>query len=268
MSVKLTDLIVLVKGGGEVSSGVAHRLFRARFRVCLTEVSHPTAVTRGVAFSEAVYDGKKEIEGVVAELVESPDEIPGVWDTNRLPIIVDPEVKTRDFLHPGILIDAIMAKRNLGTRITDAPLVIGLGPGFRAGKDVHVVVETNNSEGLGKVIRDGEAEEDTGIPIPIMGLTYERVLHAPESGLFVADKDIGKLVAAGDVVGRVGRRPIKAPIGGVIRALIRSGIQVKEGVKLGEVDPSGNIEYCYAIRAKMRAIAGGVLEAILTRFNA
>lgn len=264
---KLTELVVLIKGGGEVASGVAHRLFRAHFKVCLTEISHPSAVTRGVTFTEAVYDGEKEIEGVVAELVKFPSEIPGVWEKNKLPIIIDPEVKTRDILRPSILIDAIMAKRNLGTKITDSTLVIGLGPGFQAGKDVHVVVETNNSESLGKVIFEGEAEKDSGIPIPIMGLTFERVLHSPEGGLFLANKDIGGVVTAGEVVAKIGKQDIKAPIGGVIRALMRSGIRVEKGVKLGEIDPTGNIEYCYAVRAKMRAIAGGVLEAILTRFN-
>lgn len=264
---KLTESVVLIKGGGEVASGVAHRLFRSRFRVCLTEISNPTAVTRGVTFAEAVYDGEKEIEGVVAELVESPGDIAGVWDRDRLPIIIDPEVRTKDTLHPDILIDAIMAKKNLGTKITDAPLVIGLGPGFRAGEDVHIVIETNDSEALGRVISEGEAEKNTGVPIPVTGLTFERVVHAPGSGLFLADRDIGDMVTAGETIGKVGGQPVEAPVDGVIRALIRSGIQVEKGIKLLEIDPTGNIEYCYSIRAKMRAIAGGVLEAILNRFN-
>lgn len=263
----MVKLTVLIKGGGEVASGIAHKLFRARFRVCLTDIPYPKAVSRGVAFSEAVYDGEKEIEGVVATLTKSTGDIRKAWEENKLPIIVDPETKVRDKLHPDVLVDAIMAKRNLGTKITDAPLVIGLGPGFQAGKDVHVVVETNNSENTGKVIFEGEAEKNTGVPIPIMGLSYERVMHAPQSGLFLANKDIGEIVTAGEVVGKIDEQYIEAPIDGVIRAMIRSGIQVKEGIKLGEVDPTGNIDYCYTIRAKMRAIAGGVLEAILTHFN-
>jgi len=186
---KLSELIVLIKGGGEVASGVAHRLFRAHFKVCLTEIHHPKAVSRGVAFSEAIYDGKKEVEGVVAKLVKSASDILRVWKESKLPIIVDPKATIRDTLHPDILIDAIMAKRNLETRLTDAPLVIGLGPGFQAGKDVHLVVETNNSESLGKVIFDGESEKNTGAPIPIGGLTFERVLHSPENGLFLANMD-------------------------------------------------------------------------------
>jgi len=152
---KLTELVVLIKGGGEVASGVAHRLFGAHFKVCLTETPHPEAVSRGVAFCEAIYDGAKEVEGAVARLVKSADEIPRVWEENKLPIIVDPKTAIKETLHPDILIDAIMAKRNLGTELSDAPLVIGLGPGFQAGKDVHLVVETNNSESLGRVIFDG-----------------------------------------------------------------------------------------------------------------
>ncbi len=264
---KLTKLVVLIKGGGEVASGVAHRLFRAHFKVCLTEMPYPQAVSRGAAFSEAVYDGEKEVEGVMAELVKSVDEVPRAWEKNKLPIIVDPEVKIKDTLHPDVLVDAIMAKRNLGTRLTDAPLVIGLGPGFQAGKDVHLAVETNNSECLGKVIPDGEAERDTGIPIAIGGLTLERVLHAPESGLFLASREIGAPVVAGEVVGSVGGQAIEAPIDGVVRALLRSGIQIGKGTKLGEIDPLGDEETCYSIRARIRAIAGGVLEAILIWFN-
>jgi xanthine dehydrogenase accessory factor len=267
MNKKLKELTVLIKGGGEVASCVAHRLYRAHFKVCLTEVSQPLAVSRGVSFSEAVYDGEKEVEGVVAKLVKSAGEIPAVWGENKIPIIVDPEATIKDVLHPDILIDAIMAKRNVGTRITDAALVIGLGPGFRAGKDVHLVVETNNSERLGEVIFAGEAEENTGIPIAIGGLTSERALHATDEGLFVAEREMGEQVIAGEIIALVGGQAIQAPIGGIIRALLRSGIEVKEGTKLVEIDPVASKEICYSIRARMRAIAGGVLEAILIRFN-
>jgi len=265
---KLAESVVLIKGGGEVASGVAHRLFRAHCKVCLTEAPYPEAVSRGVTFCEAIYDGEKEIEGVVAKLVKSADEIPRVWEENKLPIIVDPEATIKNILHPDILIDAIMAKRNLGTGLSDAPLVIGLGPGFQASKDVHFVVETNNSESLGRVIFDGEAEKDTGEPIAIGGLTSERVIHSPEAGLFLASKEIGDFVTTGEVIASVGRQAVKAPIGGVVRALLRSGLQVAEGIKLGEIDPVADKETCYRIRARVRAIAGGVLEAILIRFNA
>jgi xanthine dehydrogenase accessory factor len=267
MSKKLNELIVLIKGGGEVASGVAHRLYRAHFKVCLTEAPQPQAVSRGVSFSEAVYDGEKEVEGVAAKLVKSADEIHTVWGENKIPIIVDPEAEIKDTLRPTILIDAIMAKRNLGTRLTDAALVIGLGPGFHAGKDVHLVVETNNSERLGEVIFAGEAEKNTGIPIAIDGLTSERVLHSTEEGLFVTEREIGGQVTAGEVIASVGGQAIKAPISGVVRALLRSGIQVKEGTKLLEIDQVASKEICYSIRARVRAIAGGALEAILIWFN-
>lgn len=259
--------MVLIKGGGEVASGVAHKLARARLCVCLTEIAQPLAVSRGVAFCEAVYDGEKEVEGVTARRVESGVEILRLWGEGRIAIIVDPRTSVRKTLKPDILVDAIMAKKNLGTRIGDAHLVIGLGPGFRAGKDVHLVVETNNSERLGRVILEGEAEKDTGIPVEIGGLTYERALHANQGGLFQTDRDIGEPVSAGEVVAAVAGEVVKAEIGGIIRALLRSGIEVKKGTKLGEIDPSGNIEDCYTIRPRVRAIAGGVLEAIMMRYN-
>jgi len=267
MSIELTHLVVLIRGGGEVASGVAHRLAQAHFQVCMTEISQPLAVSRGVAFCEAIYDGEKEVEGVVARQVKSANEIPKVWHESQIPIIVDPEASIRDTINPQVLVDAIMAKRNLGTKITDAPLVIGLGPGFQVGRDVHMVVETNNSESLGKVILKGKAERDTGVPIAIGGLAFERVLHSPGDGLFLTDKRIGDFVTAGEVVASVADQPVKAEIDGVARALLRSGIVGRKGPKLGEIDPSGNREVCYTIRPRVRAIAGGVLEAILMRFN-
>jgi xanthine dehydrogenase accessory factor len=267
MSAELSQLVILIRGGGEIASGVAHKLAHAHFRVCLTEVPHPLAVSRGVAFCEAIYDGEKKVEGVTAKRVESASEIAGAWQENELPIIVDPEALVKNSLKPQVLIDAIMAKKNLGTRITDAPLVIGLGPGFTAGSDVHMVVETNHSENLGRVILEGEAEKDTGIPIAIAGLTSERALHAPEKGLFQTDKEIGDLITAGEVVASVAGQPVKAEIDGIMRALLRSGIVVEKGTKLGEIDPAGNKEACFTIRPKMRTIAGGVLEAIMMRYN-
>ena len=261
------DLRVLIKGGGEVASAVAHKLYRCHFKVCITEVSQPIAVSRGVAFCEAVYDGEKEVGGVVARLVGSAQEIPAAWREGKLPILVDPQAKTKDWLKPDIVIDAIMAKRNLNTGITDAAMVIGLGPGFCAGKDTHVVIETNNSENLGRVILDGEAEPHTGIPLEVGGFTVERALFSPGEGTFRAVKKMGDLVNSGEVVARVGTEPIVARISGVLRALLRDGLEVKKQTKLGEVDPRGERELCYTIRPRMRTIAGGVLEAILMHFN-
>jgi xanthine dehydrogenase accessory factor len=263
----LDKLNVLIRGAGEVASAVAHKLARSNFKVCLTEISKPIAVSRGVAFCEAIYDSEKEVGGVVAKLVSSPDEISEVWQEGKMPILIDAEAKVKETLNPDILIDAIMAKKNLGTNITDAPLVIGLGPGFQVGRDVHIIVETNNSENLGKVLLSGEAEPNTGIPLEVAGLTEERVLRPPVKGIFHPTKKMGDMVAAGDIVGWVGNSPVKAKIDGVLRALIQGDIEVDEKTKLGEVDPRGDVELCYAIRPRMRTIAGGVLEAILYHFN-
>jgi xanthine dehydrogenase accessory factor len=263
----LANLVVLIRGGGEVASGVSHKLARARFRVCMTETSQPLAVSRGVAFCEAVYDGEKVVEGITAKLVASPSQIEEVWRQRKLPIIVDPEALVKDRLKPAVLVDALMAKQNLGTKLSDAPLVIGLGPGFQAKRDAHVVVETNNSERLGRVIVEGGAEENTGIPVAIGGLTEERVLHSPIDGQFLTDREIGDMVAAGDIMASVAGQQFKAEISGVVRALLRNGTMVGKGVKLGEIDPSRDRAAPFTIRPRVRAIAGGVLEAILMRFN-
>lgn len=261
------QLVVLIKGAGEVASGIAHRLSRSHFQVCMTEVPHPLAVSRGVSFCEAIYEGEKEVEGVIAKHVTSVEEIPKTWAEQKIAVTIDPEASVKKILHPDVLVDAIMAKRNLGTKITDASLVIGVGPGFYAGRDVHMAVETNWGENLGKVIFEGEPERNTGEPIPVGGLTFQRVFFAPTNGLFLTDKEIGNSVAVNEVVASVGGQPLKAQVGGIIRALLRSGMEVEKGTKLVEIDPSGNKEVCFHIRGKMRAIAGGVLEAILMRFN-
>ena len=264
----LADIVILVKGGGEVGSAVAHRLARCHFKVCIAETPHPLAVCRTVAFCEAVYDGEKEVEGVTAKLVGSAEEVLQCWKENKVPVIVDPEASIKDVLHPDVVIDAIMAKRNLVTRIGDAPLVIGLGPGFEAPKDVHVVVETNHSHNLGRVILHGQAEANTGIPLAIGGYTTERAIHAPEEGRFICDRNIGDRVSAGEVVAFLEGRPLRAEIGGLLRGLLRSGLMVKRETKLVEIDPVGPEEACYIIRDKMRTISGGVLEAILMQLNA
>ena len=262
---KLSELIVLIRGGGEVASGIAHRLHRSHFRVYLTEIATPMAVTRGTTFSEAVFDGTKEIMGVKAELVPSqPEKIRRVWQQGNMPIIIDPDMSITDKIKPDVLVDAIMAKQNIGTEITVAPLVIGVGPGFYAGRDVHIVVETNHSNNLGKVILEGEAEKDTGTPVSIGGLTKERVIWAPKAGIFATDKQIGDSVVAGEVIGDL---PLKAPLSGMLRGLLRSGISVSEGSKLIEVDHVHDSAICNFIADKIRAIGDGVLEAIMLKFN-
>lgn len=263
----LHDLVVLIRGAGDLGTGVAHRLFYAHFKVCLTEIAHPQAVRRGVSFCEAVYEGENEIEGVVAKLVTSPEEIFQVWKAGKIPLLVDPEATIKDYLKPDVLVDAIIAKRNLGTAITDASLVIGLGPGFRAGEDVHAVVETNRGHNLGKVIWQGAAEPNTGIPGEINGVTTERVLRAPEAGRLTTNNNIGDYVNAGEAVVLVNGSPVKAQVSGVLRGLLRAGTGVHQGMKLGDIDPRAKKEHCFTISDKARATAGGVLEAILCHYN-
>ncbi|MDO8716995.1 MAG: selenium-dependent molybdenum cofactor biosynthesis protein YqeB [Dehalococcoidales bacterium] len=265
MSVK--EIKVLIRGGGELASGVAHRLHQSHFRVCLTEAPLPLAVRRGVAFCEAVYDGEKVIEGVTARFITSPDKVNETWQDGVIPLLIDPENNARNTIKPDVLIDAIIAKKNLGTRITDAPLVIALGPGFTAGKDAHVVIETNRGHNLGRIIRHGEAEPNTGRPGAIGGFDRERVWHAPASGIFTTQKKIGDIVAANETVAFIGEVPVKTEISGIIRGLLRDKTEVPKGMKLGDIDPRGIEEYCYTISDKSRTISGGVLEAIMMRFN-
>ena len=261
------ELKVIIRGAGELATAVAHRLYRCHFKLLLTEVAEPQAVRRELAFCEAVYDGEKEVEGVIAKLISTPDEIARVWQEGKLPVIVDPEATARKVMKPDVLLDAIIAKKNLGTKITDARLVVGLGIGFCAGRDVHVVIETNRGHNLGRVILDGEAEPDTGFPGVIAGFSWERVFRTPKAGRFTTSRKIGDMVSAGDVVAYVDDAPVKVIIDGVIRGLLRDGTQVHQGMKAGDVDPRGKKEYCYTISDKGRAIAGGVLEAILSCFN-
>jgi len=250
-----------------MATGVAHRLARSGFRVCLTEIPEPLAVRREVAFGEAVFDGQKQVEGLIAKMVSGRKEIQGAWQEGKIPVIIDPQCSILSALKPDVLIDAILAKKNTGTSLSNAPLVIGLGPGFRAGEDVHLAIETNRGHRLGKIIEDGEAEPDTGIPGEIGGHTWERVLWAPRPGTFIARKRIGGRVEKDERVADVEGAPVVCQIGGVLRGILRDGLMVQEGMKVGDVDPRGRREDCFTISDKARAIAGGVLEAILQKYN-
>ena len=265
---KIEDLVVLIRGAGEMASAVAHRLYQSHFKICMLEIGQPLAVRREVSFCEAIYDGEKEVEGVRAKLISKPEQIQSVWKGEKIPLLVDPDLKKmKHFLKADALIDAIMAKKNLGTQINDAPLVIGLGPGFTAGKDVHIVIETNRGHHLGKVIRNGTAEPDTGIPGDIGGYTVQRLLRTMKKGVFHPYKEIGDRVNKGSVVAVVDDFPVIAEISGVVRGLLREGVEVKKGMKVGDIDPRGKKELCFTISDKARSIGGGVLEAILNRFN-
>lgn len=256
---------VLIRGAGEMASGVAHCLFKSGFKVCLTEISRPMAVRRLVSFCEAVYDRKKIVEGVTAIRIDEPREIFSIWEEGKIPLLIDPENNSKNFLKPHVLVDAILAKRNIGTKITDAPLVVGLGPGFKAEKDVHVVIETNRGHKLGRLIFEGEAEPNTGVPGIIAGYGLERVIRAPQNGKFKISKDIGDMVVEGETVAHVEGTPIRANISGVIRGLLRDGTEVTKGLKAGDIDPRGERSYCTTISEKARALGGSVLEAILSQ---
>jgi len=256
-------ILVLVKGAGDIATGVAHRLFRSGLLVIMTEIPHPTVVRRSVSFAEAVYEGVHEVEGVSSRLVRDASEARSVLDQGEIPVMVDPEAGYARQLRPDVVVDAIMAKKNTGTRISDAPLVIGLGPGFTAGVDVHAVIETNRGHNLGEVILEGCAEPDTGIPGEIGGFSEERLVRAPADGVFVPLWDIGSLVTTGEILGHVGTQPVRAGLTGMVRGLIRGGVSVTRGLKIGDIDPRGRVEYCHTISDKARAVAGGVLEAVL-----
>lgn len=254
---------IIIRGAGEQASGIAHCLFRSGLRVCLLEIATPLAVRRMVSYSEAVYDGEKTVEGVTTVRIAHPAEIFPVWTDAKIPLLIDPDNRLRHFLKPHVLIDAILAKRNLGTRITDAPLVIGLGPGFSAPKDVHIVIESNRGHHLGRLIFEGEAQANTGNPGKICGYSSERVLRAPREGVFRIIKNIGDMTEKGETVAKVGDTLLSAGISGIIRGILRDGTPVKKGLKAGDIDPRANPEFCSTISDKARALGGAALAAIL-----
>ena len=259
----LSDYLVVVRGGGDLGTGVAHRLVRSGFTVIVTELAQPLAVRRAVSFAEAVYSGHVTVEGVTARLAD--DAMLGMVFTvlGEVPVIVDLADDVLARMRPAIVVDARLAKRNLGTRREDAQLVIGLGPGFTAGQDCHAVVETNRGHNLGRVYWTGGAEPDTGQPEPVQGQAGQRVLRSPAEGIFQGHKAIGELAQPGEMLANVDGQPIVAPFAGVVRGLLHDGVPVSAGMKVGDLDPRGVREYCFLISDKARSIGGGVLEAAL-----
>lgn len=265
---RLPERVIALKGAGELASAVAHRLHRSGLqRLFLLETESPLAVRRGVCFSEAIHDGRKTVEGVTAIRASTPSACRRLWERGDLAVLVDPRWQSLREFQPDVVIDAILAKRNLGTSLAEAPLVIALGPGFTAGREVHCVIETNRGHDLGRIIAAGNAAPDTGIPGEIAGITAERLLRAPADGPFAALARIGDSVVAGQVVGQVGDAPVTARVGGVLRGLIRPQTPVTRGLKIGDVDPRGDAAACFTLSDKARAVAGSVLEAILQVYN-
>ncbi len=263
----LRGLKMLIRGAGEMASGVAHRLARCGFRLLMTEVADPLAVRRAVSFCEAVHDGSKTVEGLTARRIERLDEAEALWERGELPVLVDPEMGCRAQFQPAVIVDALLAKRNTGLRRDMAPLTIGLGPGFSAPDQVHVAIETHRGHDLGRLIYQGAPRPNTGVPGDIAGYTHQRVLRAPAQGRFETELKLGDRVEPGQVVAAVAGRPVIARVGGILRGLIRPGSQVTPGLKVGDVDPRGRVEYLHTISDKARALGGSVLEAVLARFN-
>jgi xanthine dehydrogenase accessory factor len=263
---KLKTPLVLIRGGGDLASGVVIRLHRVGVKVIITELPQPLAVRRLVSFSEAIYQGEMKIEGVVARRIDAIGEIPGIISGGEIPIMIDPscDIRRSKQLRSLALIDARMTKRKPDIGIDAAPFVIGLGPGFTAGENVHAVIETNRGHYLGRVIWKGSPESDTGIPGMIGQRQKDRVLRSPAAGKFNTRVVIGSQVREGSILADVEGSPIKAPFDGILRGLLRDGLLVKPGMKVGDLDPRGDPLLTRTVSEKSFAIAGGVLEALLT----
>ncbi|MEZ5787658.1 MAG: selenium-dependent molybdenum cofactor biosynthesis protein YqeB [Xanthobacteraceae bacterium] len=260
--------LVLIKGAGEMASAVAWRLAMANIRrICMSELDAPLCVRRTVSFSTAIEREIVIVEGVEACVARDRAAIECAWSDGRIAVVPQSHWSALGGLSPSVVVDAILAKRNTGTALADAPLVIALGPGFVAGRDCHFVIETNRGHDLGRIITAGSAQPNTGVPGEIAGHTAARVLRAGADGVFRSERSIGDRVEAGEVVGTVAGTPVAAGVGGILRGLICSGTPVSRGLKLGDVDPRAKAAYCWTISDKARAIAGSVLEAIMRRHS-
>ena len=297
------NLLIICRGAGDLATGIIHRLHRAGHRVIALETDYPAAIRRQVSFCEAVYDGSAVVEGVTARLVPAladaetdtetysgENDTPAAhivsekWDSSAIeavleagevPLLIDQKGESIALLKPDVVVDAIIAKKNLGTTINMAPLVIGVGPGFTAGKDVHLVIESMRGHNLARIITDGMAQPNTGVPGNIAGFTSERVIHAPAAGYIYDVRKIGDIVQKGDEIARIYPDkgsydnklseyvPVNATITGIIRGLIREGYYFKEGFKIADIDPrESELTNCFTISDKARSIAGSVLEAV------
>lgn len=255
--------IVVIRGGGDIASGIAHRLYRSGFKVLILEIEKPTMIRRKVSFASAIYEGEIVVEGVKAIKINNIEDIYRIWEKESIPVIIDSKCSILNEIKADILIDATLAKKNLGIRKDMASITIGVGPGFNAGEDVDVVIESCRGHDLGKLIFKGYAKADTGVPGEILGYSIERVIKAPCDGIIRNLLDIGDRVKKGQIIAYIDNEPIKAKIDGVLRGFITNGLKVKKGLKIGDIDPRGVREYCFTISDKARAIGGSVLEAIL-----
>lgn len=262
-----TGDIIIVRGGGDMATAVVHRLWRAGFRVLGLETDRPSSIRRQVAISEAVYDGRATVEDMVAIRADELSQCENIWENGHVPLYVDPNGTSIGKIRPAVVVDAMIAKRNLGTHMTMAPLTIALGPGFIAGSDVHAVIETMRGHNLGRIILSGAAQPNTGIPGKIGGYAAERVIHASHAGVIRHLRAIGDSVVQGETIAVIqnesGNHPVFATISGLIRGLIREGFEVPVGFKIADIDPrEEEYDNCFTISDKARCIAGSVLELV------
>lgn len=256
-------MLIYMRGAGDIATGIALRLHRAGMDVVMADIEAPTCIRRTVAFSEAIRCDATQVEDVWARRADTVDQARAVMASGEVAVVVDPGAELVDAFEPDAVVDAILAKRNLGTRIDMAPCVIGVGPGFTAGEDCHAAVETKRGHYLGRVLYEGSPIANTGIPGIIGGVGAERVLRAPVDGPFECVRAIGDTVRAGEVVGRVAGEPMLATIDGVLRGLLAPGVPAHAGMKAGDIDPRGDASFCLTVSDKASAVGGGVLEALL-----
>ncbi len=260
-------MLAVIKGAGDIASGIALRLKKAKFDIVMTEIASPTAIRRTVCFSEAVSNGETIVEDVKAVLATDAETARDVIADGNIAVIVDEKASCIRELKPDFVIDAILAKKNLGTDIDDAPAVIGVGPGFTAGVDCHAVVETKRGHYLGRVYYSGSAAENTGIPGNIDGHTTDRIIRSPHYGVFNPIYNIGDEVKEGEVVACVDSTPITCNVSGVLRGILPKGTLVTPDMKSGDIDPRGIVEHCYTVSDKALAVGGGVLEACFNLYT-
>ncbi|MDD2371866.1 MAG: selenium-dependent molybdenum cofactor biosynthesis protein YqeB [Firmicutes bacterium] len=253
---------VLIKGAGDLASGVAMAFHKSGFQVLMTEVEQPTVIRSTVAFATSVFKGEIKIEGVKGKHVTA-DNFKECLDAGNIGIIIDPQGAIKDKYKPDVLVDAILAKKNIGTTINDAPIVIGCGPGFSAGEDCHLVIETKRGHYLGRVIEKGAAIENSGIPGIVEGRGLERVLYSPVEGMVKHYKKIGDIVDEGDIILKVEEIPVTSPFKGVIRGMITEGMIVPKAMKIGDVDPRIEPQFCFTISEKAMAIGRASVEGSL-----
>ncbi|PKO07575.1 MAG: molybdenum hydroxylase [Chloroflexi bacterium HGW-Chloroflexi-3] len=258
---------ILIRGGGDLGSGVAFRLHRAGWNVVITEIEKPLVLRRTVSYANAIYENEVYVEGITGRFVKDSQDISELINRREIPVLISPERYSFPEYIPDVIVDARLLKRFVEYHLDSKPMIIGLGPGFKVGSNCHVVIESNRGHYLGRALWEGEAMSDTGIPGTVSQKSKERVLRAPASGYIQSNTALGTFVKKGDLIGFIDDKPLLAPFDGCLRGLMHDGIYVKEGIKIGDLDPRLDKNLIYFISEKSLAIAGGVLEAILTYQN-